>query len=155
MDRVAFMEEVWTVVQCYGTQSMLKTGLKRPLMREILDKLDESEERMSKLLIDSATDENELNSPIEATQQESREEVLYLYITRKRMKRSKMVIEKIKDMKIKLDSKVTLRKTRKTKVDSEISANAVNSAKRKRVKDVMDMGQGDDRLPGMSRTMTA
>ena len=24
MDRVAFMEEVWTVVQCYGTQSALK-----------------------------------------------------------------------------------------------------------------------------------
>ena len=29
MDRVAFMEEVWTVVQRYGTQSILKLGLKR------------------------------------------------------------------------------------------------------------------------------
>ena len=38
MDKVAFMEDVWTVVQCYGTQSMLTTGLNRPLMREILDK---------------------------------------------------------------------------------------------------------------------
>ena len=25
------MEEVWTVVQCYGSQSILKTGLNRPL----------------------------------------------------------------------------------------------------------------------------
>ena len=44
MDRVAFMEEVWTVVQSYGTQSILKLGLNRPLMREILNKLDECEE---------------------------------------------------------------------------------------------------------------
>ena len=29
MNIVAFMEEVWTVVQCYATQSMLKTGLNR------------------------------------------------------------------------------------------------------------------------------
>ena len=27
MDRVAFMEEVWTIVQSYGTQSILKLGL--------------------------------------------------------------------------------------------------------------------------------
>ena len=38
LDRVAFMEEVWTVVQSYGTQSVLKVGLNRPLMREVLDK---------------------------------------------------------------------------------------------------------------------
>ena len=30
LDRLAFMEEVWTVVQSYGTQSILKIGLKRP-----------------------------------------------------------------------------------------------------------------------------
>ena len=36
LDRVAFMEEVWTVVQSYGTQSMLKVGLNRPLMRKSL-----------------------------------------------------------------------------------------------------------------------
>ena len=41
LDRVAFIEEVWTVVQSYGTQSILKTGLNQPLMREILDKLNE------------------------------------------------------------------------------------------------------------------
>ena len=38
MNRVAFMEEVWAVVQSYGTQSILKLGLNRPLMREVLDK---------------------------------------------------------------------------------------------------------------------
>ena len=36
LDRVASMEEVWTVVQSYGTQSILKIGLNRPLMREVL-----------------------------------------------------------------------------------------------------------------------
>ena len=49
---------------------------------------------------------------------------------------------------------MTLRKTGKTKVDSELSAKTVISAKRKRVEDVIDMVQGDDRLPGTSRTMT-
>ena len=78
MDEVAFMEEVWTVVQYYGTLSMLKTGLNRPLMREILVKLDECEGRLSELLIDSATDESEANSPIKATPQEGSEEVVYL-----------------------------------------------------------------------------
>ena len=34
---------------------------------------------------------------------------------------------------------MTLRKTGKTKVDSEFSAKAVNSAKRKQVEDVMDI----------------
>ena len=67
--------------------------------------------------------------------------------------RSKMVIDKINDKKMKLGSKVTLRKTGKTKLDSEISAKAINSAKRKRVEDVMDMGQGNDRLPGTFRAM--
>ena len=43
MDRVAFREEFWRVVQCFGTQSMLKTILNIPLMQEIYDKLDECE----------------------------------------------------------------------------------------------------------------
>ena len=70
------MEEVWTVVQCYGTHSiaLLKTSLNRPLMPEILDKLDECEGGMIELLIDSATEENEVNSSIKATQQETNEE---------------------------------------------------------------------------------
>ena len=50
---------------------MLKTGLNRPLMRVFLDKLDECEGRLSELLIDSATDESEDNSPINATTQEA------------------------------------------------------------------------------------
>ena len=70
VDRAAFMEEVWSAVQCYGTQSMLKTGLNRSLMREILDKLDECEGRLSDLLMDSATVESKVNSPIKPTQQE-------------------------------------------------------------------------------------
>ena len=39
-------------------------------------------------------------------------------------------------------------------MDSEISLKAVNSAKRKRVEEAMDMGQGDDRLPGIDRMLT-
>ena len=54
LDRVAFIEEVWTVVQSYGTQYILKTGLNQPLIREVLDKLDDCEGRLSELLIDSA-----------------------------------------------------------------------------------------------------
>ena len=75
LDRLAFMEEVWTVVQSYGTQSILKVGLNRPIMREVLDKLDECERRLSELLIDSATDESEANSPIKMTPQENKGEV--------------------------------------------------------------------------------
>ena len=74
LDRVAFMEEVWTVVQSYGTQSILKIGLNRPLMRAVLDKLDECEGRLSELLIDSATDESEANSPIKMTPQDGKGE---------------------------------------------------------------------------------
>ena len=107
VDRVAFMEELWTVVQSYGTQSILKIGLYRPLMREVLDKLDECE---GKLLIDSATDESDANSPIKMTPQEDKEEVVYLSRTRRRTIRSKMVIDRINEMKMKLGSKMTLRK---------------------------------------------
>ena len=154
LDRVAFMEEVWTVVQSYGTQSILKIGLKRPLMREVLDKLDECKGRLSELLIDSATDESEANSSIKMTPQEDKGEVVYLSRTRKGMMRSKMVIDKINEMKIKLGSKVIPRRAGKTKVDSEILMKAVNSAKRKRVGEVMDLGQGDNRLPGADRMLT-
>ena len=124
---------------------MLKTGLNRPLMREILDKLDECEGRLSELLIGSATDESEANSPIKATPQEANE-VAYLSRTRKGTMRPKMVIDKVNDKKMKTGSKVILRKTGKAKVDSKISIKIVNSAKRKRVEEAMDMGQGDDRL---------
>ena len=104
------MEEVWTVVQLYRTQSILKIGLNRPLMREVLDKLDECEGRLSELLIDSAIDESEANSPIKMTPQEDKGEVVYMSRTRKGTMRSKMVIDRINEMKMKLGSKVTLKK---------------------------------------------
>ena len=97
MDRVAFMEEVWTVVQSYGTQSILKIGLNRPLMREVLDKLNEFEGRLSKLLIDSATEESEANSSINMTPQEDKEEVVYLSRNQKGTMQSKMVIDRINE----------------------------------------------------------
>ena len=142
LDRVAFMEEVLTVVQSYGTQSILKVSLNRPLMREILDKLDECEGRLSELLIDSATDESEANSPIKMTPRDDKGEVVYLSRTRRGTMRSKLVIDKINAMKMKLGSRVMPRRVGKTKVDSEISMKAVNSAKRKRVEEVIDLGQG-------------
>ena len=154
MVRVAFMEEVWTVVQSYGTQSVLKLGLNRPLIREVLDKFDECEGRLSESLIDSATDESETNSPIKMRPQEDKGEVVYLFRTRKRMMRSKMVIDRFNQMKMKLGSKVTLMKTGKTKVDSEISMKAVNSAKTKRREVAMDLGHGDDRFAGRDRMLT-
>ena len=148
------MEEVWTVVQNYGTQSILKVGLNRPLMREVLDKLDECEGRLSELLIDSATLESEVNSPIKMTPQEDKGEVVYLSRTRKGTMRSKLVIDKINEMKMKLSSKMIPRRAGKTQVDSEISIRAVNSAKTKRVEEVMDLGQGDYQLPGTDRMLT-
>ena len=45
-------------------------------MWEILHKRDECEERLSELLIDSATDKSEANSPIKMTPQEDKEEVV-------------------------------------------------------------------------------
>ena len=154
LNRVAFMEEIWTVVQSYGTQSILKTGLNQALMREVLDKLDECEGRLSELLIDSATDESEANSPIKMTPQDDKGEVVYLSRTRRGTMRSKLVIDKINAMKMKLGSRVMPRRVGKTKVDSEISMKAVNSAKRKRVEEVMDLGQGDYQLPGTDKMLT-
>ena len=82
-------------------------------MREVLDKLDECEGRLSELLLDSATDESEANSPIKMTPQEDKGEVVYLSRTRKEAMQSKLVIDKINEMKMKLGSKVISRKARK------------------------------------------
>ena len=123
-------------------------------MQENLDKLDECEGRLSALLIDSATDESETNSPIEMTPPEDKEEVVYMSKTRKGTMRSKMVIDRIVEIKMKQGSKVTLRKAGETKADSEISIKAINSAKRKRVEEAMDMGQVDDRLPRTDKMLT-
>ena len=106
------------------------------------------------MLIDSDTDESEVNSSIKMTPQEDKGEVVYLSRTRKGTMRSKMVIDRINEKNVKLGSKVTLRKAVKTKVDSEILMEAVNTAKRKRVEEAMDLGQGDDRLPGTDRMLT-
>ena len=93
------------------------------------------------MLIESATDESEASSPIKMTPQEDKGEVVYLSRTRKGRMRSKLVIDKINEMKMKLGSKVTLKTAGKTKVDSEISMKAGNSAKRKRVEEAMDLGK--------------
>ena len=53
---------------------------------------------------------------------------------------SKLVIDNINEIKMKLGSKVIPRRAGKTKVDLEILIRAVNSAKRKRVEEVMDLG---------------
>ena len=153
LDRVAFMEDFWTVVQSYGTQSILKIGLNRPLMREVLDKLDECEGRLSELLIDSATDETEASSPVKMTPQDDKGEVVYLSRTRRGTMQSKLVIDKINEMKMKLGSKVMPRRVGKMKVDSEISMKAVNSAKRKRVEEAIELGQGGYQLPGTDRML--
>ena len=123
-------------------------------MREVLDKLNECEGRLSELLIDSATDESAANYPIKMRPQEDKEELVYLSRTRKGTMRSKIVFDRMNEMKRKLGSKVTLRKAGKTKVDSKISMIAVNSAKRKRVEEAVDLGQGDDRMPGTDRMLT-
>ena len=88
------------------------------------------------------------------TSHEDKGEVVYLSRARKQTMRSKLVIDKINEMKTKLGSKVISRKAQKTKVDSEISMKAVNSAKRKRVEEATDLGQGDDRLPDTDRMLT-
>ena len=123
-------------------------------MREVLDKFDEFEGILIKILIDSATGESEANSLIKMTPQEDKGEVVYLSRTRKRTMRSELVIDKINEMKMKLGNKLVLKKAGKTKMDSEISIKAVNSAKRKRVEECMDLGQGDDPLPGTDIILT-
>ena len=122
-------------------------------MREVLDKLDECEGRLSELLVDSATDKSDANSPIKMTPQEDKGEVVYLSRTRKGTMRWKLVIDKINVMKMKLGSKVIPRRAGKTKVDSEMSIKPVNSAKRKRVEEVMDLGESDYQLPGTNRML--
>ena len=55
---------------------------------------------------------------------------------------------------MKLGSRVMPRRVGKTKVDSEISMKAFNSAKRKRVEEAMDLGQSDYHLSGTNRMLT-
>ena len=106
------------------------------------------------MLINSATDESEANSPIKMTPQDDKGEVVYLSRSRRGTMQSKLVIDKINAMKMKLGSTVMPRRVGKTKVDSETSMKAVNSAKRKQVEEVMDLGQGDYQLPGTDKMLT-
>ena len=103
-------------------------------MRELLDKLDECEGRLSELLIDSAADENEANSPIKMTQQEDKGEVVYLSRSRKETMLSKLVIDKINEKKMKLGSKVIPRRAGKTKVDSKISIKSCQLSEKKTIR---------------------
>ena len=64
------------------------------------------------------------------------------------------MIDKINEMKMKLGGRVMPRRVGKTKVDSEISVKVVNSAKRKRVQEIMDLGQGDYQLSGTDKMLT-
>ena len=84
-------------------------------------------------------DESEAICPIKMKTLENKEEVVYLSRTREGTIRSKMVIDRLNELKMKLGSKVTLRKAGKTKVDSEISNKSVNSAGKKSVEEGMDM----------------
>ena len=106
---------------------MLKKGLDRSLMQKIFDSLEKCEGRMSEVLIDSATDESETKSPIIMTRQGRNDEKVCLSGTRKPMIRSKLVIEKMKEMKTKLGSKVIIRKSGKTKLNPEPPAKTTNS----------------------------
>ena len=80
---------------------MMKTGLNRPLIREIFDKPDECVGRLSELLFKLATDESEASSPIKMTHQENNEELVFLSRNWKRTMSSRMVIDRINDMKMK------------------------------------------------------
>ena len=109
---------------------------------------------MGELIIGSGTDEIEKNSSIKMTHQENNDEVLYLFRAWKGRGRSRLVIKKNNDMKMKLGSKIMLSKSGKTKVDSEPPAKTASSAKWKKVEGAVDMGQGDDRLHDTSKKMT-
>ena len=63
------------------------------------------------------------------THQENNDEVLYLFRAWKGTGRSRLVIKKNNDMKMKFGSKIMLRKLGKTKVDSEPPAKTASSAK--------------------------
>ena len=54
--RVNFMERSWDVIRRYGTQSIMKVGLKQPIMREVLEKIMNSME--SDILTESVTEDS-------------------------------------------------------------------------------------------------
>ena len=50
------MERTWDMIRRYGTQSVMKVGLKQPIMREVLEKLMNSVE--SDVLTESVTEDS-------------------------------------------------------------------------------------------------
>ena len=55
-NRVNFMERSWDVIRRYGTQSIMKVGLKQPIMRDVLEKEMNSIE--SDVLTESVTEDS-------------------------------------------------------------------------------------------------
>ena len=55
-NRVTFMERTWDVIRGYGTQSVMKVGLNKPIMREVLEKIMNSVE--SDVLTESVTEDS-------------------------------------------------------------------------------------------------
>ena len=50
------MESTWSIIRRYGTQSVMRVGLNKPIMREVIEKMVESTE--SDGLTESVTEES-------------------------------------------------------------------------------------------------
>ena len=115
-NRVTFMERTWDVIRRYGTQSVMKVGLNRPIMRKVLEKLMSSVE--SDVLTESVTEDS-------ADDQQ---------ITRKLpVRRAKKGLKRLKG---KTGSKIVDQKVVKTK-DSAVVASLTKVAR------PSESGQGD------------
>ena len=87
------------------------------------------------------------------TRQEGNKDLVNLSRTRKGTMRSKLVVKKINNLKLKMGSTVMLRKTVQREMSSEPPAKAANTAKGKQREDAVDMGQDDHRLQATSEIM--
>ena len=111
------MERTWDVIRRYGTQSVMKVGLNKPIMREVLEKLVSSVE--SDVLIESVTEDS-------ADDQQ---------ITRKLpIRRAKKGLKRLKG---KTESKAVNQKAVKSKA-SAVMASLARAAR------PSENGQGDD-----------
>ena len=61
-NRVTFMERTWDVIRRCGTQSVMKSGLNQPIMREVLGKLISSVECdvLTESVSEDSADENQI-----------------------------------------------------------------------------------------------
>ena len=55
-NQVTFVEKTWDVIRRYGTQSVMKVGVNKPIMREVLEKILNSVE--SDVLTESVTEDS-------------------------------------------------------------------------------------------------